>query len=275
MFLEHDDIYKAGGHTHLMFGPKVLDAPGECRSNHWLYAELAKRLGASHPGFGLTEREIINATLKLSGRGTLADLEAGRWIDCAQPFETAHFLSGFRHAGGKFRFKPDWSAPSIAKIEALPPRHRNLAASMPKMPDHWEVIEAADTAHPFRLVAAPARTFLNSTFTETPQSLARERRPELLLHPDDAAIHGLAGSQLVEIGNERGSVKLHLRVSEGLRRGVAVAEGIWPNGKHEGGAGINTLTSAEPAAPFGGAVFHDTKIWIRPLAAEPSPLTPE
>jgi hypothetical protein len=44
---------------------------------------------------------------------------------------------------------------------------------------------------------------------------------------------------------------------------VAVAEGIWPNAKHQGGCGINTLTSAEPAAPFGGAVFHDTHVWIR------------
>ena len=49
MFLEHDDIYKSGGHTHLMLGPKALDAPGECRSNHWLLCELAKRLGASIP----------------------------------------------------------------------------------------------------------------------------------------------------------------------------------------------------------------------------------
>lgn len=29
------------------------------------------------------------------------------------------------------------------------------------------------------------------------------------------------------------------------------------------GLGINTLTSAEPGCPNGGAVFHDTAVWIR------------
>ncbi len=69
MFLEHDDIYKSGGHTHLMLGPKVVDAPGECRSNHWLLCELAKRLGASHKGFEMSEREILDATLQVQRKG--------------------------------------------------------------------------------------------------------------------------------------------------------------------------------------------------------------
>ncbi len=32
------------------------------------------------------------------------------------------------------------------------------------------------------------------------------------------------------------------------------------------GVGINLLTSAEAAAPVGGAVFHDTAVWIKPAA---------
>ena len=34
MFLEHDDIYQAGGHSHIQIGPKLIEPPGECRSNH-------------------------------------------------------------------------------------------------------------------------------------------------------------------------------------------------------------------------------------------------
>ena len=44
---------------------------------------------------------------------------------------------------------------------------------MPELPDHFDVIDNATDEKPFRLVAAPARTFLNSTFTETPSSLPR------------------------------------------------------------------------------------------------------
>jgi anaerobic selenocysteine-containing dehydrogenase len=62
--------------------------------------------------------------------------------------------------------------------------------------------------------------------------------------------------------NQRGSVILHLHVYDGLRRGVVVAEGIWPNAAHEDGRGINTLTSADTCAPHGAAAFHDTKVQI-------------
>jgi anaerobic selenocysteine-containing dehydrogenase len=266
MFLEHDDFYRASGHTFLMLGLKQLGAPGECRPNHWVLCELAKRLGARHRGFEMTEREIIDATLRVSGKGTLADMEAEGWLDCALPFERAHFLDGFGHPGGKFRFKPDWLDEKLPR-SAPPPRYRALAETVPALPDYWPVNDRADARHPFRLVAAPARTFLNSTFTETPGSEARERRPEILLNPADMAAHRLEDGELVTVGNERGAIQLHVRVSGGLLPGVAVAEGIWPNAKHRGGSGINTLTSAEAGAPFGGAVFHDTHVWIRSGAA--------
>jgi hypothetical protein len=49
-----------------------------------------------------------------------------------------------------------------------------------------------------------------------------------------------------------------------LQRGVVVVESIWPNGAFEEGVGINALVSAEPGAPNGGAVYHDTAVWLRP-----------
>ena len=47
------------------------------------------------------------------------------------------------------------------------------------------------------------------------------------------------------------------------QKGVVVVEGIWPNRSFETGMGINALTSADPGWPHGGAVFHDTAVWIR------------
>jgi len=64
----------------------------------------------------------------------------------------------------------------------------------------------------------------------------------------------------VALANERGCVKLHARLFEGLRRGVLVAESIWPNSAYADGRGINTLTGADAVAPFGGAAFHDNKV---------------
>jgi anaerobic selenocysteine-containing dehydrogenase len=261
MFVEHDDFYTAGGSQYILFGPQLIEPPGECRSNHEVICGLAKRLGARHPGFAMTPRELIDESMQKSGWGALAEFEAKRWIDCQPDFATAHYLNGFAYPDGKFRFKPDW--PNIP----LQRWHRtHVPPAIPKLPDHWEVIEEADNEHPFRLATSPARGFLNSTFTETPTSLARERRPEVMIHPDDATALAVADGEEVKLGNRRGAVRLHAKIFDGVRRGVLIAESLWPNSAYPDGRGINTLTGADPVAPFGGAAFHDNRVWLRKLA---------
>ena len=75
--------------------------------------------------------------------------------------------------------------------------------------------------------------------------------------------HGIADGDKVVLGNTRGEVRLHAKVFEGVRRGVLIAESIWPNAAYEDGKGINTLTGADAIAPYGGAAFHDNQVWIR------------
>jgi anaerobic selenocysteine-containing dehydrogenase len=259
MFLEHDDVYRGGGHQYIVLGPKLIDPPGECRSNHDVICALASRLGAVHPGFAMTPRELIDRTLKDSGWGTLAELETKKWIDCQPAFDRAHYIDGFAWPDGKFRFKPDWPNVPFSRggIRSGP------VDRMPALPDHWDVIEKADNTHPFRLTTSPARSFLNSTFTETPAAIAREMRPEVLMHPADAAAAGIGDGAEVIVGNERGEVILHVQLHDGVRRGVLIAESIWPNDAYPDGRGINTLTGADAVAPYGGAAFHDNKVWIR------------
>ena len=64
MFLEHDDLYLGGGHQYLELGPKLIDPPGECRSNHEVVCAIAQRVGAVHPGFVMSARELLEVTLK-------------------------------------------------------------------------------------------------------------------------------------------------------------------------------------------------------------------
>jgi anaerobic selenocysteine-containing dehydrogenase len=261
MFMEHDDLYQGGGHQYIMLGPKLVDTPGECWSNHDLICALAKRLGAEHRGFDMTPREIIDWTLQASGWGTLENLEAKKFIDCQPPFDEAHYKKGFAWKDRKFRFKPDWPKVPFAN-DGLMGRH----ADLPRLPDHWEVIESADARHPFRLTTSPARNFLNSSFTETPTSKAREGRPTVMIHPDDAAELGIAEGGWVELRNDRGAVMITAKLFDGVQRGVCVAESIWPNAAYPDGRGINTLTGADQGTPFGGAAFHDNRIAIRPIA---------
>lgn len=257
-FMEHDDLYQGGGHQHIMWGGKLVDPPGECRSNHEVICALAQRLGAEHRGFTMTPREIVDWTLQETGRGTLEELVANDFIDVQPDFETAHYLNGFGWRDGKFRFKPDWTKVPNSNAGLVGPHE-----TLPSLPDHWAVIEAADDEHPFRLATSPARNFLNSSFTETPTSQKKEGAPTLMLHPEDAAGLGIAAGDHVVVGNRRGTVELDAVLFDGLVRGVVIAESIWPNGAHRGGRGINTITGADSPAPYGGAAFHDNKVWIR------------
>lgn len=255
MFLEHDDFYTASGHTTLQATRKLVEPPGECRSNHEVVCALAKRLGAEHPGFEMSAWELVDATFRASGHPGAEEVLAAGWHDCGEDFETQHFLKGFPHAGGRFRFHADWAGLGASFGAAH--------AAMPSLPDYWPAIDLADADKPFRLVAAPARSYLNSSFTETPGSIRREGRPEVMMHPETAARLGLAEGERVRLGNERGSVVLPLRPFDGLQPEVLVVESIWPNAAFEEGLGINTLISAEAGAPRGGAVFHDTAVWVR------------
>ncbi len=251
-FLEHDDFYTAGAHTYLQLSRAVLPPYAECRSNHDVICALAHRLGARHPGFELSPIELIDRTLRASGLPGVEEFPPDGWLDCCPPFETAHFLDGFGHADRKFHFRADWAA--------LGHDH----ARLPAFPDHVAVIDDGDPERPFRLVAAPSRSFLNTQLQQhalqhRPRGPADRSRPSRGI--------GRARHRRRRPGADRqrqGSVVVHARAFDGLQQRVVIVEGVWPNHAFEEGIGINLLTSADPGLPRGGAVFHDTSVWLGP-----------
>jgi anaerobic selenocysteine-containing dehydrogenase len=256
IFLEHDDIYSAGAHTWLQIARAALPPHAECRSNHEVICALAERLGARHPGFALSAVELVDKTLRASGLPDIDSFPADGWLDCRLSFEADHFLDGFPQADGKFHFRADWQALGDSNTK------------LPAFPDHVWVIDDGDPERPFRLVAAPSRSFLNTTFNNTPSSLAREGRPTALVHPEALAELGLVDGDRVRIGNRQGSLLIHARGFARMQKRVVIVEGLWPNHAFEEGIGINLLTSADPGLPGGGAVFHDTSVWLRHVRGE-------
>ena len=83
---------------------------------------------------------------------------------------------------------------------------------------------------------------------------------------EDAAGLAIADGAIVRIGNRLADLLIQVKLFDGMQPGVVVVESIWPNADFIEGLGINALVSAEPGIPNGGAIFHDTAIWIR---AEP------
>ena len=250
-FVEHDDIYTSYGQTFLQIANRVINAPGACRTNHDVVSGIAHRLGTQNRCFSMTETQMISESLSQSGYPQQSDFTEQHVLDCSPDFDHAHFLTGFAWPDGRFRFSPDWA-------EIGPG-----GEGMPSLPDHWDVIDQTNETHPFRLVAAPSRGYLNSSFNQCHSSIKREKKPWIKIHPDAAHKYGLADGDLATIGNSRGSVTATIQLMTNIQIDTLVVEGIWPAHAFPEGIGINVLISQQPARPNGGAVFHDTAVWVR------------
>ena len=178
MFMEHDDLYYGGGHQHISVGPKLIDPPGECRSNHEVLQGLGRRLNAVHPAFEMTPRELIDATLKKSGHGDIETLEADLWRDIQPDFRTSHYLDGFAHADKKFHFKADWAQSAVGN-----PRPGPLGSRCPRCPTTGPSSRRRMSSIRSGSPPRPSRSYLNTSFNETPASQAREGTPSVMIHP--------------------------------------------------------------------------------------------
>ena len=145
-------------------------------------------------------------------------------------FRDRAFLNGFAQPDNKFRFRPDWRKAGADKPAE---KHGPEGPVKPaQFPDYWPSMEEADEAHPFRLATSPARNFLNSSFTETPTSRDKEGRPELMIPPADAA--GKASPTATgSTSAMRAANSLHAQGPDLTKRGVVIAEGLWPNKAHD------------------------------------------
>ncbi|MEP7240701.1 MAG: molybdopterin oxidoreductase family protein [Devosia sp.] len=264
MFLEHTDYYTRGGHTRVLVGPKLVEAPGECRSNFEVVNELLRRLGSDDASLHLTDREMVAETFRRSRYPALEEVEAtGFFVDRERPDDEARFANGFGWSDRRFRFRPNWQGAADRKGYSwvIDP------ADAPAMVDHWDINEKTSAHVPFRLATSPSRGFLNSSFSETPGSRKRQPTPTVMIRPDDAAAQGIADGDRVRLGNARGAVELTARIFDGMQQGVLIAEGVFPNTAHGTGQGINTLIGSDQVPPFGGVAFHDATVWIEKIAA--------
>ena len=163
----------------------------------------------------------IDATLRASGWPGADEVLAARLARLrAERSRRSHFLDGFGHPGRAFHFR--------ARLG----RHRPATAPACRAcPTMAPPSTTATADRPFRLVAAPSRTFLNTSFNETPTSSQREGRPTALMHPDDA---GAAGRRRWRAGARSATRRAGRRARPGCRRDAAGrrrGRGLWPNAR--------------------------------------------
>ena len=167
MFLEHDDVYQGGGHSARAVRAQARRSAGRMPQQPRGDLRSGGRVGAEHPGFRMSPRELIDWT--------------PRQFEAPRPRNPRRRELDRRDAAVRAGAFPERLRPPGRQVPlprrlaqgALPRhgRHVGPMEMLPGFPDHCETIEEATAEYPFRLATSPARTFLNSTFNETPSSL--------------------------------------------------------------------------------------------------------
>jgi anaerobic dimethyl sulfoxide reductase subunit A len=254
--LERSDLVTAWAHDQrLFYSRQAVEPAGEARTDYWVCAQLAERLGFGEAYTeGQTEAEWLDGFLTPRLLDVASLEREGIMRRDVEP----------RVALADFRADPvahPLPTPS-GRIEITNPQAE--AHGLPAVPSYIEIGPDAD-GYPLQLVTPHHKHRSNSCLAAVPW-LKRLEPQTVWIHPQDARARGIRDGDAVEVYNERGVVRLPAKVTARIMPGVVcIYQGAWyqpgPDGVDEGGC-ANVLT-AQRRSPSGGPATHSAWIEIR------------
>ncbi len=224
---EREDMLP-GGNYYLQYMPKIIDPLWECKSDLDMFAEVAQKMGQGNY-FDKTPDDYLSLllsglpsgltldTLKSEGVVALADKDYGTaaFQPITHPY-VPYYQQHFPTPSGRIEFY----------TESLVPY------SMP-LPIYNEPIEASPTnalyqKYPLVFLTAHTKFRTHTQWDNLPW--LREIIPKSFveINPIDAQARGINDGDTVTVFNDRGSIQILARVTEGIRPGVINAyQGDW------------------------------------------------
>ncbi|WP_233851436.1 molybdopterin-containing oxidoreductase family protein [Paraburkholderia sp. HD33-4] len=253
--LEHLDVHKSYGQTHVMVNLPAIAPIGDARPNTEIFRGLARRMGLTEPALFDSDEAVAQAAFDWDDN-TLAGvdwptLRQAGWARLNLP-DAPFADGGFRTPSGKCEFYSE----------------RLAQQGLDPLPDYLPPYESADGApelaarYPLAMISPPARNFLNSTFVNVESLRATEGEPHLDIHPTDAQTRGIGDGDQVRIFNDRGSMQARARVTDRAREGLVVGLSIWWKKLAPDGRNANQLTSQALTDLGGSATFYDCLVEV-------------
>jgi anaerobic selenocysteine-containing dehydrogenase len=266
-FLEHTDVQGAYGHYFAQWSQQAIEPPGEARSNVWLFAQLAQRMGFPEECFRDTPEELIAQVLTVGEDGhsanpgmehiTLEDLKREGHI----PLELHRDPEGAPLLAFTSGTLPTPSGKIEFSSEVLAARGEDpLPAFVPPIESRWG--EGA-SRFPLEFLPRKADNYMNSTFANLDGHRKMQTRTTWVLemHRDDADARGIAEGDTVRVWNDRGELRLTAHVNGSLPAGVVAAQLDWAK-LSAGGDNVNALTSERLTDLGAGATFYSTLVEV-------------
>ncbi|MGF6547667.1 molybdopterin-containing oxidoreductase family protein [Paraburkholderia youngii] len=253
--LEHLDVHKSYGHTHVMVNLPAIAPFADARPNTEIFRGLARHMGLTEPSLFDSDEAVAQAAFRWEDK-TLDGvdwpmLKQAGWARLDLP-DAPFADGGFRTPSGKCEFYSE----------------RLAQQGLDPLPDYLPPYESADGSpelaarYPLAMISPPARNFLNSTFVNIESLRATEGEPHLDIHPADARARGIGDGDQVRIFNDRGSMQARARVTDRAREGLVVGLSIWWKKLAPDGRNANQLTSQALTDLGGSATFYDCLVEV-------------
>ena len=251
--LEHWDIHTSYGHTDVLLNQPAIAPVGQARSNTAIFRALAAHMARYDPAFAAPHfQDSDEALCRQAIEGSAIAFEDLLTHGFAhQTLPQAPFAQGgFATPSGRCEFVSTALA----------------AMGIPPVPDYVPNYEPPTEQYPLAMISPPARNFLNSTFVNVKTLRHIEGRPELEIHPEDAADRGIADGDMVRIFNDRGEHHCHASINGRARRGVVVGLGIWWRKDGANGTNVNELTHQRLTDIGRAPTFYDCAVQVQRMA---------
>lgn len=253
--LEHLDVHKSYGHTHVMANLPAIAPVGDAKPNTEIFRGIARAMGLTEPALFETDEEVAAAAFHWNDAALAGvdwpTLKRAGWAKLQVP-DAPFAAGGFRTPSGKCEFYSE----------------RLAQQGLDPLPDYLPPYESAENApdlasrFPLAMISPPARNFLNSTFVNVESLRSTEGEPHLDIHPADARRRGIDEGARVRIFNDRGSMQARARVTDKAREGLVVGLSIWWKKLAPDGRNANQVTSQALTDLGGSATFYDCLVEV-------------
>jgi anaerobic selenocysteine-containing dehydrogenase len=247
---EHADLFAAYGTHWLQRADRVIPPQGEALPNTEIFRRLAARFGYDDPAFRASDAELMDDAL--DG----ADPRMGGKRPSAIPLDRATPMTVGGGAEEAILFKNVFPKTASGKVElASPYLEKKYGARLPS----WRPVASS---YPLMLISPASDQRITSTFGGLHVA---DGPPPLEMHPDDARARSLRDGMRVRVWNDLGEVRLPLRVTEIIPRGVVCTlKGAWM-ATSDNGQTISALCPADHADISEGACYNDARVEVAAL----------
>jgi anaerobic selenocysteine-containing dehydrogenase len=243
-FLEFDDLIASYFHRTLSAQVKVMEPMGASLPNAEIFRRLAAAMQWTDPPLFESDAQVLEELLARAGRGDFRALarEGTRFV----PERPAVHFESLRFATPSGRIE-------IASARAA-------AAGLPRVP--LARAEPRPAAGCLRLLSPAHDWLMNTSFGNVDRIEARIGAACVYLHPEDAAERGLVDGDAAVLHNATGRLRLIVRLSTTVPRGVALAhKGRWLD-RDPGHANVNVLYDGRKSDMGESTAVHSVEVRV-------------